>query len=218
MSQQFYIAENGQQAGPFTIDELKEKNIHPDTLVWTEGIDSWTKAEYIPLLKEILRATPPPLPNPEKNITSQQVPPPPTPTPPPINTDKFFGYALASRRDRFFAVILESIILIIPSYIIFGDSDPFSFNSIALGAVFSAVLGAIVYPMWGGNIGHKIMGLQVISSENGEVQNNAKAGIIREGLKSVFSSVVIPVIWLLWDENKQNLYDKVANTYVVKRK
>jgi uncharacterized RDD family membrane protein YckC len=72
--------------------------------------------------------------------------------------------------------------------------------------------------MWGGNLGHKIMGLKVISAENGEIQSNAKTGAIREALKSVFSLVFIPVVWLLWDDNRQNLYDKVVKTYVVKKK
>jgi uncharacterized RDD family membrane protein YckC len=62
------------------------------------------------------------------------------------------------------------------------------------------------------------MGLTVISVENGEIQNNAKTGAIREVLKCVFSLVIIPDVWLLWDDNRQNLYDKVAKTYVVKKK
>lgn len=221
MSGQFYIAVNGQQTGPFTIEDLKAKNIQRDTLVWTEGLDNWTKAEHIPMLKEVLRATPPPLPNNEAKTTSHQVPPPPTPTPP-ISNDKYFGYELARRRERLFATIIEAIIIAVPILLLFGDdvsdSDPYSFGSIVGGAILSAILGAIFYPMWGGNLGHKIMGLKVISAENGEIQSNAKTGAIREALKSVFSLVFIPVVWLLWDDNRQNLYDKVVKTYVVKKK
>ena len=206
MSQQFYIAVNGQQTGPFTIDDLKAKNIQRDTLVWTEGFDNWTKAEHIPLLKEVLRATPPP---------------PPTPTPP-VSNDKYFGYELARRRERLFATIIEAIIISVPILLLFGDrvndSDPYSFGSIVGYGILSAILGAIFYPIWGGNLGHKIMGLKVISAENGEIQNNAKTGAIREVLKSVFSLFFIPVVWLLWDDNRQNLYDKVVKTYVVKKK
>jgi len=221
MSGQFYIAVNGQQTGPFTIEDLKAKNIQRDTLVWTEGLDNWTKAEHIPMLKEVLRATPPPLPNNEAKTTSQQVPPPPTPTPP-ISNDKYFGYELARRRERLFATIIEAIIIAVPILLLFGDdvsnSDPYSLGSIVGGAILSAILGAIFYPMWGGNLGHKIMGLKVISAENGEIQSNAKTGAIREALKSVFSLVFIPVVWLLRDDNRQNLYDKVVKTYVVKKK
>jgi uncharacterized RDD family membrane protein YckC len=222
MNQQFYLAVNGQQTGPFTIDDLKSKNILRDTLVWTEGLDNWTKAEHIPLLKEVLRATPPPLPNTETKTTSQHVPPPPTPTPQPNANDKYFGYELARRRERLLATLIEGIIIVVTFLLIFGDllgqSDPYSFGSIVGGAILSAILGAIFYPMWGGNLGHKIMGLKVISAENGIIQSNAKTGAIREALKSIFSIVFIPVVWLLWDDNRQNLYDKVVKTYVVKKK
>jgi hypothetical protein len=183
MSEQFYIAENGQQTGPFTIDDIKSKNIQQDTLVWTEGLDNWTKAEHIPLLKEVLRAIPPPLPNTEAKTTNQQVPPPPAPTPPPISNDKYFGYDLARRRERLFATIIEAIIIAVPILFLLGDSvsdsEQYSFGSILGGAILSAILGAIFYPMWGGNLGHKIMGLNVISAENGEIQSNAKTGAIR---------------------------------------
>ncbi len=220
MGQHYYIAVNGVKTGPFTIEELHTKNIQRDTLMWTEGLDNWTKAEYISLLKEVIIATPPPISSAETN-NPQQMPPPPTPMMS-ASKDKYFGYELAKRRERFFATLIESIIILIPFLILFGldimDSDPDTFGSVIVGAIFSAVLGAIFYPIWGGNLGHKIMGLKVISSENGEVQNSAMTGASREALKSVFGYLLIPVIWLLWDENKQNLYDKVVKTFVVKNK
>jgi hypothetical protein len=62
----FYIAVNGQKTGPFSYDELKTKGIHRDTLIWTEGIDNWTKAEHVALVKDIIVSTPPPIPKEEK--------------------------------------------------------------------------------------------------------------------------------------------------------
>ena len=63
MNQQFYYTVNGQQYGPFVIEELKTKGIYRDTLVWTTGLDVWTKAENIPMLKDIISNTPPPIPS-----------------------------------------------------------------------------------------------------------------------------------------------------------
>lgn len=220
MNQQFYVAVNGQQTGPFTLDELKAKNIQHDTLIWTEGLESWTKAELVPLVKDILKTIPPPLQNTESKSIYQQVPPPPVSIS--LPTGKYFGYELARRRDRFFAVLVETIILIIPFLIFFGDSfeneDVYSLGSIVGGTIFSSILGAIFYSYWSGNLGHKIMGLKVISSENGTDQNKPMQGALREGLKNIFSLVIFPIIWLLWDEDRQNLYDKVVKTYVVKKK
>lgn len=217
MSQTFYIAVDGQKKGPFTLDDLKSQNIQKDALIWTEGLDNWTKAEHIPLLKEVILATPPPLPNTEK--TTQQVPPPPPNTAP---TGQYFGYELARRRERGFAALVESIIIAIPLLLIFGESflkaDPYSLGSIVGWTIFSAMLGAIFYPIWSGNLGHKIMGLKVISAVDGTDLNKPMEGALREGLKSIFCYVIIPVIWLLWDDDRQNLYDKVVKTYVVKKK
>jgi len=221
MNTEFYLEENGQQVGPFTYEELKAKGIKRDTLIWTEGFDSWTKAENVAILKDLLRPTPPPLPNTGANTNSQQTPPiPPNVTP--QQTDKYFGYELATISERFFAVLIESLILLVPILIIFGVSEQtsssFSLASIIGGAIFSAILGAIFYSNWSGNLGHKILGLKVISSKDGKDQNTAGAGALREGLKNIFGNVLIPLIWLLWDDNRQNLYDKVVNTYVVKKK
>lgn len=218
MSQQFYIAVNGQKTGPFSIEDLKSKDIQKDTLMWTEGLDNWTKADHIPLLKDVLRAIPPPLSNSgSAQNTNQNIPPPPITNKP--AQDKYFGYELANRRKRLFATIVESIILLIPAMIVFGgETDLYSAESILGQVVFSAILGAIFYSLWSGNLGHKLFGLKVISSVDGSDKKNALSGALREGLKYIFSFVVIPVIWLLWDENKQNLYDKVSKTYVVKKK
>lgn len=40
----YYVAEGGSKSGPFSIDELKTKNITRDTLVWTEGMGDWRRA------------------------------------------------------------------------------------------------------------------------------------------------------------------------------
>lgn len=217
MSQTFYVAVNGQQTGPFSFDELKDKAILRETLVWTEGFDNWTKAGDIPLLREIIKVTPPPLPNQEKKV---EVAPPPIVTPEPIG--KYFGYELAGRRDRFFAALMQALVLLIPYLIIFGaNSDPdvtYSAGRIIGGTVFSAILGAFFYSIWSGNLGHKIMGLKVISSVDGTDKQNALAGALRESVKHVTSLLILPVIWLLWDDDRQNLYDKLVKTYVVKKK
>jgi beta-barrel assembly-enhancing protease len=37
-------------------------------------------------------------------------------------------------------------------------------------------------------------------------------------VKHLTSLFILPVIWLLWDDDRQNLYDKLVKTYVVKKK
>ena len=218
MDQLFYIAVNGSQDGPYTYEQLKTKVIKKDTLIWTEGLDNWTKAEHVAILKDIIRKLPPPLENEQKKAAS----PPPPPVGNNASSEKYFGYELATRSERLFANIIETIIIIIPLLFLFGfailDWDTFSLDFIIGSAVSAYFYGAICYPFFSGNLGHKIMGLKVISSVNGNDKNGIFIGGFREGLKSLTSNFVLPIIWLLWDKDNQNLYDKMMNTYVVRNK
>jgi hypothetical protein len=58
----YYIAIEGSQQGPFSLDELRKKNITKTTLVWTETMDNWVEAVNLEELKDILRTIPPPIP------------------------------------------------------------------------------------------------------------------------------------------------------------
>lgn len=50
----FIIENNGQQAGPFSQEQLVQKAITPETLVWAQGMKDWTPAWKIAELKTIL--------------------------------------------------------------------------------------------------------------------------------------------------------------------
>jgi len=83
---------------------------------------------------------------------------------------------------------------------------------------FGLIVGAVFYPIFTGNLGHKIFNLKVISSESGSDYRKASDGAIREFLKYILGYLIIPMIWILWDEKNQNLYDKFTKTYVVEKK
>lgn len=52
----FIINHNGQQAGPFSFDQLVQKGISPETLVWKQGMADWTPAWKVEELKAVLEA------------------------------------------------------------------------------------------------------------------------------------------------------------------
>ncbi|MBL7856449.1 MAG: SPFH domain-containing protein [Cyclobacteriaceae bacterium] len=62
----FFIAINGQQQGPFNIQNLQQMmqqgSFTRETLVWKQGMVSWLKAGDVPELQAVLGAVPPPLP------------------------------------------------------------------------------------------------------------------------------------------------------------
>jgi chemotaxis protein histidine kinase CheA len=56
----YYFNDGTSQQGPFTIEELKGKNISPETPVWYDGLPDWTTAGQLDELKDIFVHTPPP--------------------------------------------------------------------------------------------------------------------------------------------------------------
>lgn len=62
----YYVAVNGNATGPFSVSQLKDmtgnNQINPATLVWKEGMPSWTEVGKISDLKDIFGAVPPPVP------------------------------------------------------------------------------------------------------------------------------------------------------------
>lgn len=52
----FIIDRNGQQAGPFSFDQLVQKGISPETLVWKQGMADWAPAWKVEDLRAVLEA------------------------------------------------------------------------------------------------------------------------------------------------------------------
>lgn len=68
----YFIVNNGKQEGPFTIYELKDRQITSDTLVWAEGMKEWTPAWEVKELRDLLYGT-------RAATTSDGTTPPPPP-------------------------------------------------------------------------------------------------------------------------------------------
>ncbi|UIR55077.1 SPFH domain-containing protein [Sphingobacterium sp. SRCM116780] len=62
----YFLAINGVQAGPFTIEQLKEEvqkgTLLSSTLAWKAGLENWKEANQIEELKNLFHTVPPPLP------------------------------------------------------------------------------------------------------------------------------------------------------------
>lgn len=144
-----------------------------------------------------------------------------------INSNLFYGYKLASKGTRLLANLTEFFIFfiiigvpLIIFKIVTKDFNPYGpkITSPEHVAIFSIIIGAIFYPIFTGNLGHKIYNLKVISSESGNDYDKAYEGAIREFLKWMLSILIFPMIWILWDDKNQNLYDKLTKTLVVEKK
>ena len=64
---QFYIEQAGQPAGPFGMEQLKQRQANgtltAETLAWTEGMADWQPASQVSALASLFQAIPPPMPN-----------------------------------------------------------------------------------------------------------------------------------------------------------
>ncbi len=59
---QWYMGINGQQVGPISVNELIQKGLTAQTLVWKAGMENWKPAAEVPELASLLGSVPPPLP------------------------------------------------------------------------------------------------------------------------------------------------------------
>lgn len=55
----YYIADNGQQRGPYPPEQLPAQGLRPDTLVWADGMAQWQRADQVPELQGVFPAAGP---------------------------------------------------------------------------------------------------------------------------------------------------------------
>ena len=56
---EYYILVNGEKQGPFSLEQLKEKMITRETMVWHTGLAEWTQASKVSALAALLNELPP---------------------------------------------------------------------------------------------------------------------------------------------------------------
>lgn len=56
---EFYILINNTKQGPYPLEELPNKDITANTMVWSVGFSNWKKAKDVPELSDILSSLPP---------------------------------------------------------------------------------------------------------------------------------------------------------------
>ena len=62
MDNKYFYLDGKEQKGPFSIEQIKNVGLKPDTLVWIDGFDSWKPAKETAELNGLIIKTPPPLP------------------------------------------------------------------------------------------------------------------------------------------------------------
>ncbi len=158
----------------------------------------------------------------------QQMPPvapvtPPTPQPASSEAMTYAGFW-----RRFFASLIDGIILYAIVMIFFGflmnsaNSNPNLVGSWLGGLQWPLTVAiyaySIVFIGWKGQtLGKQFLSIKVVTATGGQV--SWVQAIVREVFKIVSSyALLLGYLWMLWDKDKQTWHDKVSKTYVIKIK
>lgn len=69
-NKKYYIVRNGKQEGPYSIQELKQIVLYPNTLIWYNSFQEWKTLKDIPELKDLItNEVPPPVPQEVQNVS-----------------------------------------------------------------------------------------------------------------------------------------------------
>lgn len=236
MEKGYYIVNKGQQAGPYSFATMQKAQFDFDTRVWTTGLNDWVWIDNLEAFNRRFGApvtpAPPPILSEETQAEYASG----------IYTrSKFEDEAPKYRDTRFDDKQTASVSSQIIDKTI--DSEEYAYSPIwkrlfgsfvnwLPGIVLMALfpdkdLGAGIYwafvflsPLatyyfFSGNLGHAALGMKVIVVSTGKDFRNPILGALRELLKGIFYMFILPCIWLLWDVNRQNVYDKIFDTVVV---
>jgi uncharacterized RDD family membrane protein YckC len=116
--------------------------------------------------------------------------------------------------DRFIAVLIDALILLIPNLIIYALIEGI------LGNVLQFLIGAAyaVY-FWsstGQTPGKKVMKLQVVKADGGTILTPGEAIIRYIGTIISGIPILLGYLWVIWDPKHEAWHDKIAGTKVIK--
>jgi uncharacterized RDD family membrane protein YckC len=118
--------------------------------------------------------------------------------------------------DRFIAVLIDTIILLIPNLVFIYVVEGLAGN--ALSIVLNAVYTIYFWTSSGSTPGKSVMGLKVVSADGGALIPPVTAVLRYVG--SWISAIVLLLgyLWVIWDPKHEAWHDKIAATKVIKYK
>ncbi|TFC52625.1 RDD family protein [Cryobacterium sp. TMT1-21] len=107
---------------------------------------------------------------------------------------------------RIAALAIDQVLAMAAAFALF-DYTFLDYNGFVVTGVFVA-LQIVFIPTLGGSIGHRLVGLRVVSLRGGWV------GLWRPVVRAVLLGLAFPA--LVWDSDQRGFHDKVAGTVLIR--
>jgi uncharacterized RDD family membrane protein YckC len=208
MDDEYYVLEDGEKTGPFTFNELIDREINVDTPVLIPSVDTWQNASYLPEFNDYFEAKGFYFPT-EDNLAT-------------------VGWRiLAFIIDYIFVSAIAITIALQAGWVVLPTSaklNPLNNiipeRSMLIIEVSFSVMFLIYHTLFEvsgmrGGIGKKICGLKVVD-EDGRGLTLIKALSRNFGVLLSFMVYGLPFFTLFFSEHKQTWYERLVKTYMIR--
>lgn len=188
---------NGKPAGPFTIAELKEKNIQPDSFLRKPGMDDYKEAHEFPEVRELLHFN--------QQFTAPQY---------------FAGFDLRMLADAIDWFIIFGMMAIVELLIVlFFNNQTKTLATIAFGLLLMPFLKFFYHVFMEysrqATIGKGLMNIKVTNMKG--LKPSFQEVLMRNLCKIISTlGLFFGYFYLFLNKKQQTLHDKMANTLVIK--
>jgi uncharacterized RDD family membrane protein YckC len=118
--------------------------------------------------------------------------------------------------DRFGAAFIDGLILLVPNLALTYSMDPGSYVPNIAAIIIAWLYFAFQESSAAqATLGKKVLGIKVVNLEGQRISFAQASG---RHFGKIISSIILFIgyLMMLWDDKKQTLHDKMANTLVVK--
>ncbi|MBT5529014.1 MAG: RDD family protein [Cytophagia bacterium] len=202
----YFLIEKGERIGPFSFDEILEKNPPENALIWKKELGDWTPLKD---LSEFSSSFPPPIPETEQVLVK----------------DDYAGFWLRASAFLIDFIILFcswSFIWLLLQLPVPTNAQVLFFGKFALFTnPFGLLTGWLYYSIFESSKfqatpGKAILGLQVTDYNYNRISFGRGVGRFFGKYLSVLI-LFVGYLMVAFTKNKQGLHDRVARTYVLNK-
>jgi uncharacterized RDD family membrane protein YckC len=226
-AQDWMFARGQAQSGPVSLPQLQQMatagQLHPNDLVWRDGMPQWVQAAAVPeLFAPGSAAAPLPQAPPQIGYYSYQ---------PSANYVEYAGFWL-----RFVAYIIDYLVMLVPGIVVQvglglvtgaamrGSASQQTIEVVAqlVGILVGLIIAWLYYALMESSqrqatLGKMALGLVVTDLEGGRLSFGRATG---RHFGKIVSLLILGIGYMMagWTQRKQALHDSMANALVVRRR